>query len=214
MRSFGARDRQIIVLSAGNLATTQAVMTQFQRDISNRSETSMLTVRDMAEAAEYLGNISVAQGGRHEEAVARAGFTAEATFIVGGQIGTASPPQLYLVYPQGNYITTSPQTCFLQIGETKYGKAMLDRLIAPDTSLDDAALCALLSMDSTMRSNVTVGPPIEMLKYEKDTLRLENFMVLEGDDDYLSSMRKSWNEKMTRAFKELPHVEWSAPQKK
>ena len=213
MHAFGDKDRQIVVMSAGNLATSQAVITQLKRDVEENASVNIRSVRDMAAAAEYVGDISHSQEEKHEKAVARAGFSAEATFIVGGQIGR-EPPQLFMVYPQGNYITTSEQTPFLQIGETKYGKAILDRIIKPSTTLDEAALCALVSLDSTMRSNVTVGPPIEILVYPKDTLKFDRYRLLNEDDPYLLTVKKAWNKKLLNAFSELPRLEWSSPQQK
>ena len=141
--------------------------------------------------------------------MAQAGFNPDASFIIGGQVGDGAPT-LYMVYPQGNYITTSLQTPFLQIGEFKYGKAILDRVIRPDTDLDEAARCALVSVDSTMRSNASVGPPIELLCYRTGSLMLENYLMLEEDDAYLLEIKRAWNESIVQAFRALPHFEWSA----
>lgn len=210
MHTFGADgDRQIVLLSAGNLATTQAVITKLKRQREEGAQVHLGTVRDMAALAEYVGCVSRAQGAKHGKAVARAGFSADATFIVGGQIGQETP-QIFLVYPQGNFITTSGHTRFLQIGEAKYGKPILDRIIQPSTSLDEAALCALVSMDSTTRSNVTVGPPFEMLCYERDSLRLDRYRCLSEDDPYLLEIKRAWNEKLAQAFAELPRLAWES----
>ncbi|MGF1613609.1 MAG: peptidase [Gammaproteobacteria bacterium] len=208
MHTFGCDgERQVVLLNAGNLATTQAVVTRIRRDRDEKATMSIDTARDMADLAEYVGRISRAQGAKHGRAVARAGFSTDATFIVGGQIGQ-EPPQIFLVYPQGNFITTSGHTRFLQVGEAKYGKPILDRIIQPSTSLEEAALCALVSMDSTMRSNVTVGPPIEILCYVRDSLRLERYRCLKEDDPYLIDVRRAWNEKIAYAFAELPPLAW------
>ena len=189
MHTFGRDgERQIVLLSAGNLATTQAVLARLRRDI---------------------GQVLRRQDDKHGAAVARAGFSAEASFIIGGQIGS-NPARLFLVYPQGNFITTSEQTPFLQIGETKYGRPLLDRIIRPTTSLDDAARAALVSMDSTIRSNVTVGPPVELLSYVCDSLILDSYLCLREDDDYLLEIKRAWNEKITQAFNELPAITWTA----
>jgi putative proteasome-type protease len=210
MHTFGCDgDRQVVLLNAGNLATTQAVITQMRRDRDEKAAMNIDAARDMGEMAEYVGSLNRAQGAKHGRAVARAGFSADATFIVGGQIGQ-EPPQLFLVYPQGNFITTSGHTRFLQIGEAKYGKPILDRIIQPATSLDEAALCALVSVDSTMRSNVTVGPPIEILGYVRDSLRLERYRCLKEDDSYLIEIKRAWNEKIAQAFAELPTMEWAS----
>ena len=208
MHTFGVEgDRQIVVLTAGNLATSQGVVAQIKQDIKNGAEESLFTVGGMGEAAEYLGRVLRGQQQKHGEAVAQAGFSAEATFIIGGQVGDRSP-KLYLVYPQGNFITTSRQTPFLQIGESKYGKAILDRIIDHDTDLEEAARCALVSIDSTIRSNATVGPPIELLAYEADSLRLERYLNLGEDDAYLIEVKRSWNRNIVEAFRALPHFDW------
>ncbi len=210
MHTFGRDgERQIVLLSAGNLATTQAVLARLRRDITEQAPASLMTAPDMEDAAEYLGQVLRRQDDKHGAAVARAGFSAEASFIIGGQIGS-NPARLFLVYPQGNFITTSEQTPFLQIGETKYGRPLLDRIIRPTTSLDDAARAALVSMDSTIRSNVTVGPPVELLSYVCDSLILDSYLCLREDDDYLLEIKRAWNEKITQAFNELPAITWTA----
>jgi len=200
-------DRQLVLLSAGNLATTQAVVAKVERDIRDGAGCNMMSVDSVETAAEYVGRILQAQGERHGAAVTAAGISAEASFIVGGQVN-GRRTRLYLVYPQGNYITTSKETPFLQLGEAKYGKAILDRVIQAQTSLDKAALCALVSMDSTMRSNATVGPPIELLSYANDALRIDRYLHLEEGDSYLLEIKRAWNDSLLAAFKNLPALRW------
>lgn len=201
-------ERAFVLLTAGNLATSQAVVAQMKQDIRHGESPSLFTVNSMGEAAEYLGSVLRGQQRKHAEAVVQAGFSAEATFIIGGQVGDRGP-KMYLVYPQGNFITTSQQTPFLQIGEFKYGKAILDRIIRPATGLDEAARCALVSIDSTMRSNASVGPPVELLCYRRDSLRLEHYLNLGEDDPYLLEVKRAWNMRITEAFHALPHFQWS-----
>lgn len=202
MRTFGVDGaRQFVLLMAGNLATTQSVVTQLERDIWERAPESLLTVRDMNEAAEYLGKISVSQQTKNTGG----GATYEASFILGGQISSRKP-MIMMIYPQGNYITTSEDTPFLQIGESKYGKPILDRILTPTTSLDSAAVCALVSMDSTMRSNIIVGPPIELLIYRKDSLSLDERLRLTEDHPYLRELKKSWDSLIKQAFRQLPPI--------
>lgn len=209
MFTFGKPgERQFVVLTAGNLATTQAVIDRLRRDIRGNAASSLHTVESLSDAAEYLGDLARRQLEKHGEAVAQAGFSADVSFILGGQIADAEPA-LFLVYPQGNYITTSEQTPYLQLGEFKYGRPILDRVITRKTGLDEAARCALVSIDSTMRSNASVGPPIELLCYERDTLALRHYLCLEADDPYLIDIRRQWGEKITRAFAELPHFTWA-----
>ncbi|MCP5156945.1 MAG: peptidase [Ectothiorhodospiraceae bacterium] len=208
MHVFGRDgDRQIVLLSAGNLATTQAVIAQLDRDIRTGAPMNLMVMEGLADAADYVGQIIRNQEAKHGPAVAAAGFSPDATFIMGGQIGQR-PPKVYLIYPQGNYITTSEQTRYLQIGETKYGKPILDRVIHADMSLEEAARCALVSIDSTMRSNATVGPPIELLAYRRDALVLSDYTKLVEDDPYLLEIRRAWNENITQAFLELPPLTW------
>jgi len=114
-----------------------------------------------------------------------------------------------LVYPQGNHITSSDDTPFLQIGESKYGKPILDRILTPATSLDTAALTALVSMDSTMRSNVTVGPPLEVLIYRRDSLNLDERLRFTEDSPYLRQIRRSWDDLIKQAFRQLPPLAWA-----
>lgn len=216
MHIFGiAGERQFVMLSAGNLATTQAVIARLQRDIDTHAKVHLFRLAHMADVAEYLGQVNREQQSKHAEQVAQSGFNPEATFILGGQI-TSEAPALYLIYPQGNYITTSAQTPFLQIGEGKYGKPILDRIITPETPLEVAARCCLVSMDSTMRSNASVGPPIELLIYKKHYLRLSQYRQFEDNDSCLLELRKAWDRKLREAFTDLPAVdcEMSAPPSK
>lgn len=205
MHRFGnPGERQFVILSAGNLATTQGVIAHIKRDISQQAPVNLMTVSHMTDAADYLGELSLVQ----QEKLTGGGATYEASFIIGGQISTGTP-SIYLVYPQGNHITTSGNTVYLQIGESKYGKPVLDRILAPDVSLETASLCALVSMDSTMRSNITVGPPIELTLYHRDSLTPGNYYLYEEGSEYLKELKKSWDRNLKDAFNSLPQVAWS-----
>jgi len=195
--------RVFVLLSAGNLATTQGVVNQLQRDIKKNAEASLKTVETMSEAAEYLGQISRGEQKKHADPKGQSSFNMSVTLVLGGQIDD-EPPQVLLIYPEGNFITTSEHVPFLQIGESKYGKPILDRIITEKTSIAVAARCALVSMDSTMRSNVTVGPPIELLLYKKDSFKLDHHLTLRAEDPYLLELKKVWDEKIKQAFNELP----------
>jgi len=208
MFTFGTEgERALVVLTAGNLATTQAVVGQLKRDIKQKAPVSLATVEHMADAAEYLGQLSTSQQRKHVNAAAGTSIDTSATLIIGGQIGTSSP-KLYLVYPQGNFIGATDETPYLQIGEVKYGKPVLDRIIGPETSLEEAALCALVSMDSTMQSNATVGPPIEVLIYNKGSLRLDRYTSFAADDPYLMDLKVAWDNQIKEAFSELTRYNW------
>jgi len=202
-------DRVFCLLSAGNLATTQAVVRQIHRDNTRNKGACLNRVKDMAEAAEYVGMLSRNEQRKHSSKKDDS-FAPEASFILGGQIDNRKH-QIYLVYPEGNYITATLQTPFLQIGELKYGKPILDRIITEDLSLELAARCALVSMDSTIRSNVTVGPPIELLIYNKDAMKFGKRLVLEEDNPYLGELRKAWQEGLKETFKNLPGVPFRRP---
>jgi putative proteasome-type protease len=196
-----SQERQFFILSAGNLATTQAVINQIRKDIDQKKAKNLGMMNSMQDAAEYLGELN-----REQQAKTGGGPTYHATFVLGGQI-IGNEPQLMLVYAEGNYITTSQETLFLQIGESKYGKPILDRIIKPDTTLETAALCALVSMDSTMRSNLSVGPPIELLLYHTNSFMPGDYYQLKEDCVYLKQLTQAWNEKLIEGFQQLPSLQ-------
>jgi putative proteasome-type protease len=197
--------RQFVILAAGNLATTQATISQIKRDIKERANTSLLTVESVNDAADYVGEISQIQQEKH----AKKGSAFEASFIVGGQIA-GSKHRITLVYPQGNHITSSKDTPYLQIGESKYGKPILDRILTPELNLDTCALCAMVSMDSTMRSNLSVGPPIETLVYRTDTLSSVEPLRFNEDSEFLRELKRSWDQGLKDAFRQMPPFAWAS----
>jgi putative proteasome-type protease len=201
--------RSFTLLSAGNLATTQAVVKKLNSDTKDGLAPNLLTVSTMREAADYVGmisaNVQQQQALRDTAAAAAASF--EATFIFGGQIGQA-PPEIFMIYPPGNYIHESNEHPFMQIGETKYGKPILDRVIHHDTGLERAARCALVSMNSTIRSNITVGPPVELLIYERDSLNEGRRLKLGEDDLFAKELSEKWNAGLLLALDNLPRFPW------
>jgi len=199
-----SKDRTIVLLTAGNLATSQAVLDQLDRDMREHAAVNLNTVNFLSEAAEYLGQVSLSKQNRHVNA-GQNGFNPAATFILAGQIGN-HPHGAYLIYPEGNYITTSSHTPYLQIGEIKYGKPVLDRFLKNDTSLHEAGRCCLISMDSTMRSNVSVGPPVDLLFYISDSFVLDEYYSFQEDNDYLIQLRRTWHEKLKESFATLPQI--------
>jgi putative proteasome-type protease len=205
MYGFGVPgERQFTILTSGNLATSQSVISRVKKDIKG-DQANLLTVEHMSDAAEYIGELSR----EAQEKTASEKINVESFFIVGGQIRDQQPA-LYMVYPQGNFISTSADTTYLQIGETKYGKPILDRILSPDVSLETAAMCALVSMDSTMRSNLTVGPPIELSIYQADSLQPGRYYRFDEDSKYLRRLKRSWDQLLKDAFQNLPPVAWSA----
>jgi putative proteasome-type protease len=194
-------ERQFVVLTAGNLATTQSSMAQLKKDIRQQSQINLHTVNSIGEAADYLGEVSKAQQEKHR--LAGQGF--QASFILGGQIASMDH-RIVLIYPEGNHITSSKDTPYLQIGESKYGKPILDRILNPDTTLETAALCALVSMDSTMRSNLTVGPPIEVLLCRANSFQLYPYYRFEEGSEYLREVKRCWDERLKEAFHQMPSL--------
>ncbi|MFV1921745.1 MAG: peptidase [Methylotenera sp.] len=199
-------NRFITILSSGNLATTQQVLKKIQTDIDKGFLPNLLSVNSMHEAIDYIASVSTTIQNVH--VVRDASNTSfQATFIVAGQIGS-DKPETCLIYPQGNYIHESDEHPYIQIGETKYGKPILDRIISRETSLNRAARCALVSMNSTIRSNLTVGPPIDLMLYEKDSLSEGRKLHLTEDDTFAKELAEKWNNGLINALMSLPKFEW------
>lgn len=197
--------RQFVVCSAGNLATTQAVIAILERDISSKAEVSLLTVTNLHEASDYIGGISVAC----QQQNTGGGPAFQTTLLLAGEILGASSG-LYMIYAEGNFIASSSQVPFLQIGEIKYGKPILDRVIHEEMSTERALLCGLVSMDATIRSNVTVGPPIELYVLTNGLLQPGRYMSLDDDNTYMRELRQAWNGLMAEAFDKLQPLHWPA----
>lgn len=204
-------ERVFAIQSAGNLATTQAVINQIKRDLVDpMAPVSLNTVRHMYDAAEYVGNLSVRaqQDSSALGQLRNSTVDYRTTLILGGQI-LGEEVALYLIYPEGNCIAASQDMPYLQVGESKYGKPILDRIIRSHISLADAARCALVSLDSTMKSNLTVGPPLDLAIILKDGLRVEHKQRLDLDTPYYASLKKAWGEQLERIFREtLPKFDW------
>ena len=207
MHRFGGEgERTLTLLSSGNLATSQGVVTRIRRDIRADARPNLLNAEDLPAAAEYVGGISMEEQAKHRGVRPGAGseeFVPEASFILGGQI-RGDRPGIEHIYPEGNFVRASISTPFLQVGEVKYGKPILDRIITRRTTLDAATKCALVSMDSTLRSNATVGPPVELHVYRADTFSRGTHHVFEEDDEYLLKLRRDWAENIRTAFENLP----------
>jgi putative proteasome-type protease len=207
----GIPGRFFTLLSAGNLATTQAVVARLQRDVREKAERSLATVKRIREAADYVGEVSREVQAKYAELDRSPGFSPDADFIFGGRIGDAEHA-LFHIYAQGNYVSPTALAPFVQVGEQKYGKPILDRIVNADTPLETVALCGLVSMDSTMRSNAGVGPPIELMIYNAGSPGSHSHIVYGEDDPYLREIREAWAENLRLAFEQLPPI--SLPQKK
>ena len=203
-----AGDRSIVLLTSGSLATSQAVVNAVKRDLENpAAKFNLRSGKHLHELAEYVGKLSQAEQKQHAEAMERSGSSNESNFIIGGQIAGQSP-EIFLIYPQGNYISASDDTPYLQIGENKYGKPILDRIISGATSLEDAARCAMVSLDSTIRSNISVGPPIELAIHTLNQIEEPYHQTFTMNSTMYKSLQKHWTEGLKRAFTRLPRFEW------
>jgi len=199
-------NRMFVLLSAGNLATTQAVVKRLRGDCNYSAPLNLNNVISLTQAVDYVGTLS-SEIQRAQAARDTANTNFEASFIFGGQIAGQSP-EIYLIYPQGNYIHESAAHPFLQIGETKYGKPILDRVIRTSTPLEQAARCALVSINSTIRSNLTVGPPVELLLHHTNNLDGGRYLLLSEDHPYYRALGDAWNEGLRQALNNLPAFEW------
>lgn len=199
----GLQGRFFVLLSAGNLATTQAVVARLNRDLNEGAARTLATCARMRDVADYVGATSVAVQDRYRDEQRDSAFNSEANFILGGQIGTRAAA-LFHIYPQGNFVSPTRLAPFLQIGEQKYGKPILDRIIRHDTDLETVMQCGLVSMDSTMRSNAGVGPPIEMTVYRTDGSGAMQRYLFEDGDPYLQHIREAWEASLLNAVQGLP----------
>jgi putative proteasome-type protease len=204
-------DRVFVIMSSGNLATTQVVLNHLRRDIEDPTALiSLNTVRHMFDAADYIGGLSVRAQRETAQHSQQSSVDFRTTLILGGQI-QGEDHALYLIYPEGNCISASPETPYIQIGESKYGKPILDRIIRPWVSLEDAARCTLVSLDSTIKSNLTVGPPLDIAIVPRDARRITHKERFDLDTPFYAQLKKSWGDLLLRAFNDLPRFEWEQP---
>jgi putative proteasome-type protease len=199
-------ERTIVIQSAGNLATTQEVMDRIERDLANPgAERSLATGDALTDVALYVGRLGVEVADSHRAALAPSGADGTSTFLVGGQIAD-QPPDILLVYPEGNYIRASDDRPVLQIGETKYGKFLLEVATRAHLPILGAAKVALSSMVSTAHANLSVGPPYDLGIYRPDTHQLEHVRIA-ADSPYLARLTEVWARHLNAALEELPMVE-------
>ena len=195
--------RFFTLLSAGNLATTQAVVAELNRDLRENAKVSLASAKRIREAADYVGEVSRRIQAKYSEEERAPGFSPDADFIFGGKIGDA-PHALFHIYSQGNYVSPTALAPFVQIGEQKYGKPILDRIITIETDLETVARCGLVSMDSTMRSNASVGPPVELMIYRAGAPGTHSHIVYDENHPYLRELSEAWAKNLRLAFDELP----------
>lgn len=203
-------ERVILLCTSGNLAITQAVLKLMRKDLKAQEDVNLHTLPTLYEVARYIGSKIRQVQEQDRPWLEKDAIDFQCNVLLGGQI-RGEEPELYLIYSQGNFIPASKDTPFLQIGETKYGKPILDRILDFDTPLESAAKCALLSIDSTMKSNISVGPPINLVMYEADTFKIRHELRLTLGAPYLSKVRKLWEISLREAFDRMPDIDWDTP---
>ena len=203
-----ATDRVLVLMSAGNLAISQAVVNLLQES-ADGSDAPPLIYRapNMFNAARVVGDALREIHERDGESLKEQGHEFNGTFILGGQI-LGEQPRMFHIYSAGNFIESSPDTPYFQIGESKYGKPIIDRVMSRSSSLAQAAKCALVSMDSTIRSNLSVGPPLDMAIIRRDEFRLATHISIDTDNEYFQMIRTRWGFALKEVFSELPNPNW------
>jgi putative proteasome-type protease len=215
-------ERVLVLLGAGNLALTQAVLHELSEP-SNPDRPTLWSAPSMPDAARVVGQAVRDVHQREARALQEFGVDFNCSFILGGQIAgaangsgasaegaarKANRPRLFMVYSAGNFIESSSVNPYFQIGESKYGKPIIDRVLTPATPLGEAAKCALVSMDSTLRSNLSVGLPLDLLVYETDALRVTRFVSIDHDNAYFEMIHRTWGERLRQVFSEIPDPNW------
>ncbi|MCU6501630.1 proteasome-type protease [Rugamonas sp. A1-17] len=201
-------DRMMVLMTAGNLSISQSIR-QLIAEQQNADGHSIWNATSMHEAARLLGDAVRQVHEREAKALAEFGIEFNVSIIFGGQI-KGERCRLFQIYSAGNFIESHDENTYFQIGEAKYGKPIIDRVVTPATSLDDAAKCALISMDSTLRSNVSVGLPLDLLVYESDRLAVTHFVTIDERNQYFQMIRNTWGHQLKRVFEGLDNPVWNA----
>lgn len=203
-------ERVIVLMTAGNLSITQGVITRLNMAIEAASGgeevENLLSVPDLFRAAQVTGLLMRDLVGKHGEAIEKEGASSGASIILGGQI-KGQPPRLFLIYSAGNFIECGEDTPFLQIGENKYGKPILDRTITRESSLDEGVRTVLVSMDSSVRSNLSVGPPFDLAVLGADVFHMGVQRRVEESDPTFRSISDGWSAALSRAINDLPRTD-------
>ena len=208
-------ERFMVLLSAGNLSISQSVREMLQvehlRHHASGEDITIWNATSMFDAARVLGSAIRHVHARDGAALHAAGVDFNASMLFGGQI-RGEAPRLFQFYSPGNFIEATHETPFLQIGESKYGKPVLDRVVTPEMSLDAAAKCALVSMGSTLNSNLSVGLPLDLAVYQTDALQSERVMCISADNPYFSLVHNTWTRRLREIFDDMPNPAWNGAQ--
>lgn len=200
-------ERVMVLMTAGNLAITQAIVTMLNERLASTEGNSLWSVPNLFEAARHVGETIREVHRRDAESLQAFGIDFSASLILAGQI-RGERPRLFSIYAAGNFIEATPETPYFQIGESKYGKPIIDRVIKRATTLDEATKCALISMDSTIRSNLSVGLPLDLALIRTDECRIALHQSIEQHDPYFSIVRSEWGQALRDAFNALPNPDW------
>jgi len=200
-----AGERCMVLLTSGNLGVTQSVR---QLVMEPGEGANVWSAPSMHDAAAAVGAAVRKVYDRDSESLKKQGIEFACTLIFGGQI-RGERCRLFQVYSAGNFIEAQDENLYFQIGESKYGKPILDRVVTPATTLDEAAKCSLVSMDSTLRSNLSIGLPLDLLCYEADSLRVTRFVTIGPDNEYFQMVSRTWGQRLKQAFVELPDPTWA-----
>jgi len=202
-------ERVIVTLSSGNLSITQSALNVLEQSSrAGEDRRTLWNAESMFDVARLIGDALREVKTFDGPFLTQNNIDSNANFLIGGQI-RGEPPRLFNVYGEGNFIEATPDTCYFQIGETKYGKPIIDRVIKRSTSLLDATKCTVVSFDSTMRSNISVGLPIDLLVYQTDSLRIGLQRRIEESDPYFQMVHTQWGEGLRRVFAQLPDPDWT-----
>ena len=205
-------DRFMVLLSAGNLSISQSVREILQTtQIKDRDDAEGITIwnaKSMFDAARVLGAAVRHVHERDGAALKRSGVDFNVSLLFGGQI-KGEGMRLFQVYSAGNFIEATPETPYFQVGESKYGKPVLDRVITPETPLDEAAKCALVSMDSTLKSNLSVGLPLDLVVYEADRFGTDKVVCIDENNPYFRMLHDSWGQKLREVFDSIEDPAWN-----
>lgn len=208
MRVFAVEGQYLFVtLSAGNLSLTQNALNLLEQRSRDGGGASLASAASMFDIARMIGDALREIRQRDEAYLRDSGVDPTGSFIVGGQV-RGEAPRLFLVYSEGNFIESSPEMPYFQTGESKFGKPILDRVITPQTAMTEACKCVLVSFDSTMRSNLSVGPPLDLLLYRRDSFSADLRQRLDEHDPYLQSISRQWNETLRQGVRDLPDPAW------